>query len=452
MSARSAAATDFSSWRSQARALLAGRVPPEDVSWSHATNASLFDAPPAPRTPSQARIPRELASLFERAACHNDPARWALMYRILWRVTHHERSLLSDAADEDIVRLKRMAKAVDREVHHMHAFVRFDETKGPDNATVFEAWFEPEHDVLRLAAPFFRDRFASMRWVISTPRGFATWDGQELRFTDAPMLAPNRAEDAKAGLWRTYYENIFNPARLNTEAMRQHMPKRYWKNMPETRTLCQLERPRVVLAPPVEAPRWASRVQFAAEEAVGVQACRRCPLWENATQAVAGEGPERAAIMLVGEQPGDEEDLKGRAFVGPAGQVLDRALAAAGIERGAVHVTNAVKHFKWEPRGKRRIHKTPAQREIEACGVWLEREVKAVAPRVIVALGATAAFALTGRKVAIGSQRGTPIERTGGGSIVVTYHPSAVLRAQEGGDALFSALRDDLLAAARLAG
>jgi DNA polymerase len=160
------------------------------------------------------------------------------------------------------------------------------------------------------------------------------------------------------------------------------------------------------------------------------QHCRRCPLWARATQAVGGEGDAHARIMLVGEQPGEEEDLIGRPFVGPAGRLLDRALLDAGLSREAVYLTNAVKHFKWEPRGKRRMHKTPAQREIEACEIWLEREIRSVRPRVIVALGATAGRALLGGPVTISTLRGRAIVR-GDSHVLVTYHPSAALRAPE---------------------
>src|SRR5262245_22449342 len=155
--------------------------------------------------------------------------------------------------------------------------------------------------------------------------------------------------------------------------------------------------------------------------------CKACPLWKNATQAVFGEGRPRAAVMIVGEQPGDQEDIAGRPFVGPAGRILDRALADAGIERNKVYVTNAVKHFKNEPRGKRRIHKKPSDAEIEACYQWLEREIGLVAPRVIVALGATAARSLLGRAVPIERNRGKLMEFSPGTRLLITVHPSMLL-------------------------
>ena len=162
-----------------------------------------------------------------------------------------------------------------------------------------------------------------------------------------------------------------------------------------------------------------------------LEACRRCPLWERATQAVAGEGPADARIVLVGEQPGDEEDLKGRPFVGPAGRLLDQLLEEAGIDRRSVYVTNAVKHFKWEPRGKRRIHKTPAQQEVAACEIWLRSELEHLRPRVVVALGATALRALSIHAGPVGASRGQTLATAEGLPLVATWHPSALLRARD---------------------
>jgi DNA polymerase len=159
--------------------------------------------------------------------------------------------------------------------------------------------------------------------------------------------------------------------------------------------------------------------------------CHDCPLWANATQTVFGEGDPHAPVMLVGEQPGDQEDVKGHPFVGPAGQLLDRALEEAGVDRDSVYVTNAVKHFKWEPRGKRRLHKTPAQREIDACHQWIEGEIRAVQPRVIVCLGATAARALIGRQFRVTQSRGKLVKSALAPFVFATFHPSAILRSPD---------------------
>jgi DNA polymerase len=160
-------------------------------------------------------------------------------------------------------------------------------------------------------------------------------------------------------------------------------------------------------------------------------ACRACPLWERGTQTVFGEGPALAEVMLVGEQPGNEEDLSGRPFVGPAGRLLDRALAAAGIDRRSVYVTNAVKHFKWEPRGKRRIHQKPSAGEVRACRPWLEGEIRAVRPRALVCLGATAAQALLGRTFRITEHRGELVASPLAPLVMATVHPSSILRAPD---------------------
>ena len=163
----------------------------------------------------------------------------------------------------------------------------------------------------------------------------------------------------------------------------------------------------------------------AAKRAAG---CTRCPLYRNATQTVFGEGPGKAKIMLVGEQPGDQEDLQGHPFVGPAGRELDQALEAAGLDRDKVYVTNVVKHFKNEPRGKRRMHKRPNRYEVERCRWWLDQEIAAVQPRLILALGVTAASQLTGKKIVLSRVRGQVLDLVDGRRLMATTHPSSILR------------------------
>jgi DNA polymerase len=158
--------------------------------------------------------------------------------------------------------------------------------------------------------------------------------------------------------------------------------------------------------------------------------CRRCPLWQTGTQVVFGEGGARPKVVFVGEQPGDQEDLAGRPFVGPAGRVLDDALEQAGIDRSAAYVTNAVKHFKWTARGKRRIHQKPNAAEIAACRIWLDAELEAIRPRVLVCLGATAAQALLGRQFRVTQQRGTWVDSPLAEHVTATIHPSSILRQQ----------------------
>jgi DNA polymerase len=171
--------------------------------------------------------------------------------------------------------------------------------------------------------------------------------------------------------------------------------------------------------------------------------CRRCDLWELGTQTVFGEGSARAQLMLVGEQPGDQEDLAGRPFVGPAGKLLDRALEEAGIDRKVAYVTNVVKHFKWTPRGKRRIHQKPNAAEVAACRVWFDAELALIQPEVLVCLGATAAQALLGRQFRVSKDRGVPVESDLAPVVMATVHPSSVLRS-DNREAEFGHLVDDL--------
>jgi DNA polymerase len=180
--------------------------------------------------------------------------------------------------------------------------------------------------------------------------------------------------------------------------------------------------------------------------------CKACDLWKTGTQTVFGEGTRNAEIVFVGEQPGDKEDLAGRPFVGPAGRVLDEALGAAGIDRKLAYVTNAVKHFKWEPRGKRRIHATPNGAELAACRPWLDAELAVVKPKVLVALGATAAQALLGRQFRVTKQRGVPVESDLAPFVVATVHPSSILRQETEQDraAAFEELVSDLKVVADL--
>ena len=173
------------------------------------------------------------------------------------------------------------------------------------------------------------------------------------------------------------------------------------------------------------------------------QSCRGCDLWQNATQAVIGEGPESADAMFVGEQPGDQEDKEGQPFVGPAGRMFDKALAEVGIDRSRVYVTNTVKHFKWQRRGKRRLHQKPNWTEMSACRPWLDAELELVHPRVLVCLGATAAQALLGREFRVTKQRGVPVDSPLAEVVLATIHPSAILRAQDR-DAEYAGFVDDL--------
>ena len=319
----------------------------------------------------------------------------------------------------------------------------------PDGRRSYVAWFEPAHRVTERVAPFFVRRFATMHFSILTPDVCVHWDTKGLVATPGADPADAPSEDGLEDYWRTYYASIFNPARLKVDAMTKEMPKRYWRNLPEARLIPELiaqaesrTGAMVRQAPSAPSRRVVKQVQRTMRDApydglaptsleevhVGLQMCRRCDLYRDATQGVSGEGPARARLMLVGEQPGDQEDLAGRPFVGPAGQMLDKALDQAGVPRDQAFVTNAVKHFKHELRGKKRIHKTPSAGEVTACRWWLDQERRLVRPRVIVALGATAALSVFGKPTPIGPSRQKAHQLADQAQGVVTYHPSYLLR------------------------
>ncbi|MFG3594933.1 UdgX family uracil-DNA binding protein [Bradyrhizobium sp. RDI18] len=421
--------TDFDGWRKAARALALNDVKPSDVSWRVADDApELFASIAPPLEPPQGtfNVPARFVELAEIAILHRNPERFALLYRLLWRLrTHHD--LLELAADPDVAEITAMAKAVRRDEHRMHVLVRFREI-GREQKSHFVAWFEPEHHIVELAAPFFARRFADMPWSILTPDLCAHWDGYVISFTPGV----SRSEAPSAGrleeTWRRYYASIFNPARPTVKTMQKEMPRNYGWNLPEASSIKPLieSAGRKASDKASEMPRkHADDLETLREEAAD---CRACHLYKNATQTVFGEGRQTARIMLVGEQPGDKEDLAGKPFVGPAGQMLDRALDEAGIDRRTVYVTNAVKHFKFVPRGKIRLHQKPNTPEIKACRQWYERELAAIKPDLVVAMGATAAQSVFGKITPINKNRGRAIDLDDGTRALVTVHPSYLLR------------------------
>ena len=438
--------TDFDGWRKAARALALNDVKPSDVTWNVAGDAPELFAPTAPPLePPEGTfsVSAKFVELAQIAILHRNPARFALLYRLLWRLRQNH-DLLDIATDPDVAEIAAMAKAVRRDEHKMHAFVRFREV-GREQKSHFVAWFEPEHHIVELAAPFFARRFADMPWSILTPDVCAHWDGHAVSITPGVAKSEAPTQDRLEETWRRYYASIFNPARLKVKAMQNEMPKKYWRNLPEASLIKPLiesaERTAsaMIANAATEPHKSQKRLEPANEsqdpdadddiETLREQAadCRACPLWKDATQTVFGEGPQTARLMLVGEQPGDKEDLAGKPFIGPAGQMLDRALEEAGIDRRTVYVTNAVKHFKFVPRGKIRLHQKPNTPDIKACRQWYERELAAIKPDLVVAMGATAAQSVFGKLTPVNKTRGRLIEIEDTRALV-TVHPSYLLR------------------------
>ena len=437
--------------------MLGEGVPPQEILWE-AERGLFGPVLVGGEATMKLKVPAAFVALAESVACHRDPVRWALLYQILWRMTRGgERHLLAIASDPDIAKARTLEKNVRREIHKMHAFVRFKliDTNATTGRERYAAWFEPDHFIVEAGAPFFRNRFANMDWSIFTPKGCAHWDGKLLTFTPGIPDNPVENPDALEAAWRTYYRSIFNPARVKVKAMQAEMPKRYWKNLPEAGLIDELietSKNRVQsmyseeLRPEKPAPNnsylaklkemsavkpcgYPPGPELTLPELVTLSAtCRACPLWEHATGTVFGEGPPDARIMVVGEQPGDREDVAGRPFVGPAGKLFDQALAEAGLDRTALYLTNAVKHFKWIPRGKHRLHQKPDAGEIDSCRPWVLAELKQIAPDVLILLGATAARSLLGKPVAVTRNRGIFEAPELARVVILTVHPSYLLR------------------------
>ncbi len=326
---------DFDSWRNAARHFIAAGIAPGQIAWTVEGEASdLFLAGDLPAEQRRAvtpfKVPSAFIDLASKVICHSDHTRFDLAYRLLWRL-RGEPHLLAVKSDFDIHRAQMMASAVARDMHKMKAFLRFRETHDEDGR-IFLAWFEPSHHIVDAVAPFFTRRFSNDRWAILTLGRSAFWSGRELTVGSGAFSKRNLpGNDALEDYWRTYFASIFNPARLKVASMQRQMPKKYWHNLPEAPLIGPLiaaaqERTREMIAKPAmpaQKRRAPKEDRMSASEAAGLPGsaieqlradaagCKACPLWEHATQTVFGQGAEQGNVMLVGEQPGDQEDLTG---------------------------------------------------------------------------------------------------------------------------------------------
>jgi DNA polymerase len=463
----------FDAWRDAARRAISHEIPPEEIEWNG--SRGLFETMPLPEVPGPhaARVPPAFIEFARSVIWHSALDRLALLYRALWRLDRCDGEPLAPV-DPLGRKLMLMQKSVRRDIHKMHAFVRFRELSSPGPRRRFAAWFEPSHNTLEPGSSFFADRFADMDWTIATPRLTACFVDGALTFGPGASK-PELPDDAAETLWATYFTNIFNPARIKLNAMQSEMPKKYWHNLPETRLIPQmlaeaearvqrmhdagLSAPRVGSATisdryRASLPQAAEQVSTLEEAREAALQCRRCGLCEAATQTVWGEGAQDAALMIVGEQPGDREDLEGRPFTGPAGQLLRELIANAHVDAKALWLTNAVKHFKFSPRGKRRLHRNPDRGEITHCRWWLGLELALVKPRITLALGASAAFALTDDSRPMAERRGGIELGLHGGPVLISWHPSYILRIRDPDEskAARHSLARDLEKALRMSG
>ena len=436
----------FDQWREAARALRAEEIAPGEVRLLCKDESSLFDesvfVPEVHKAGKAFNVSQQFIDLAREVAYHRSDDRWNLLYRVLWRMTTDTPHLMQLATDDDVALLHRMSQAVRRDAHKMKAFVRFRQVAG-EGEERFVAWHRPDHFVVQKVAPFFSRRFRGMHWTILTPDESVTWDQSELVYGPGCPRSAAPTEDQLEDLWKTYYANIFNPARVKVRMMKSEMPVRHWKTLPEAEIIGDLLRdaPQRVEEMISRSEGYSQTAQDYFPEDNGTLSlqnfsqaaarCTACDLCREATQTVFGMGPDNATVMIVGEQPGEEEDRAGSPFVGPAGQLLDDALKQAGLKRNACYLTNVVKHFKFRRLGKRRLHVRPGVREIRACRPWLDAELTMIDPQVVVCLGVTATKAMLGPGVRLEQVRGIIHEGFEGKHIVASWHPAAILRAAD---------------------
>ncbi|TKC78965.1 DUF4130 domain-containing protein [Trinickia terrae] len=488
----------FAAWRRFARTLLLEAAAPHEVEWIEAGGSAALltangmpafaessaeaetetEAPntatatAAPAASVALTIPRSLLTRLEAAACYRAPDRWAFLYRILWRWAQGQRSVISEQ-DADGARLAMRIREVDKELQQMQALLRFRRRAPPLGPPEFVGWFEPRHDVLERAAPHFAKRMGRSSWVIATPCGAAFWDGALLRvdrttepeeaLTSLSSTGEAATGDAAEALWLAYYESTFNPDYPYEAALPSHLPVRYWKPpangrhspafavrpLASSRQAAQAAPASSTVSVPAPEPKPPAASPGSRAPPASLAACKLCGIWRSKWKPVAGAGPVPAAIMLVGEQPGEQDEIAGEPLRGAAGELLDEVLRRAELERSGLYLTNALKHGKWDvldsPRQTAhgqstiRVHKTPPPSEVEACGYWLDDELKRVQPRAIVALGTTALRALTRQPLSLSEYLGQTVSHDGW-LIVPTYHPAYALRTSD------AKLREEIVA------
>lgn len=390
---------DFAGWRDKARAAILAGFPPEAVAWCEEQESpGLFE--PDDDLPLLTRrsfvVPRRFVELAEVVAYHRDLGKWALLYRILWRLLHDERELLEIHSDADVRRFHEMHKAVTRDAHKMKAFVRFRRVKTGEQEH-YVAWHQPDHPLLRFVAPFFKDRFHVMHWTIFTPDASVTWDGHRLHWGRGCSQQEVTQEDAFEDLWRSYYASIFNPARIKTKAMKAEMPRRYWRSLPETHIIDALleAAPSRVAAMLAASPKMAEGLvpleRNRESLSSALQACRICPFACEASPQW-GQGSLEAGFVVLTSQVAGPRILSDAAW-----EILQLGLKQIGLSPERIYITAAVKHSK-----QGRVQ----PRDLAACKPWLTAELALERPRTLVCLGLTSGLAIFGRSLRREETRG----------------------------------------------
>jgi probable DNA metabolism protein len=397
--------TDWTGWRRATRALVLAEVDPADVIWALGPGDDTL-----PAVDGTFAVSRALVALAAQAFQAREAERFGLLYALVWRA-HHSGLDLANEGDLDLRIAKRWALAARADAHRMRTLLRFAPSTFHGESH-FIGWYEPDHFVLEANARLLARREPEHQFTIVTPDGTAHRGPAGLRFGSG--LRNPGDDETLLTWWDAHQDTILAAAHDGG-------------GLPEAEELDEVPRP-LDQTPPGQLVLSTSQTSATRDLTREARGCERCELFGPATQTVFGEGPRDARVMFVGEQPGDQEDVIGRPFVGPAGQLLDEALEEAGIDRRLIYITNAVKHFKFTPRGRRRIHQSPSPREIDICRFWLDAERTAVNPALLVLLGGSAGRAVLGRPVAVTRERGRPFQLPDGGTAFLTVHPSYLLR------------------------
>lgn len=439
---------NFEEWRNFARTCCLANIRPEEINWhNQELQHSLFtDNFISAQLDGHLKVSPTFINFAKTISYHSSSKRWNMLYEALWRITHSEKHLLALSTDPLVQALNQMHNAVKRDAHKAKAFIRFKELQQDDNYR-YVAWHEPDHRILKIIGPFFARRYSDMIWSVFTPEESMHWDLKALRFAEGSSKDKIERQDEIDELWKDYYRATFNPARIKIKAMKKEMPVRYWKNLPETSTITNLlmEAPARVEKMLKHTEGWhKSASDFIPDShdidllRTAAKKCEGCPLYVTGTQTVFGEGLQNAKLMLVGEQPDDEDDRLGRPFTGATGKILDQALNQVALERKDLYLTHAVKHFEFSIINGSRQNITPNLRKIIDCNQWLQAEIKTLAPKVIVTLGVVSGRAFFGPSFSLKESMGK-VQLLGEITVISTIHPSSVLRTND------SAQQEELL-------
>ncbi len=400
---------NFADWRELARTFLQNKISPQEINWDQNQKSLLIQPIPEADPNKIIFVPPHFLKLAKKLSHSRYSERWDLLYRLLYRMNFEEKNLLQNNVDPDVSKANLIAKSVSRDIHKMHAFVRFKKTI-KDNNELYMAWHKPEHLIVPLAAPFFARRFGDRPWTIFTPDQSAHWNGKSLTYFEGISQEQFNVDDTFDEAWKAYYSSIYNPARINLKAMKQEMAPKYWSTLPEVSEIKRLiqNNPQRLLEmqnsviEKVELPNgisWKELQQKALQ-------CQQCSLHKNATQTVWGYGDSNSDLMIVGDSPGETEDGLGKAFQGAAMDRLFYLIRKLNKNPEDFYYTYAVKHIK------RRINSPqysqilkPSWNEMGTCQIWLEAEINKIKPKAILALGRIAATSVLGRLPQISSDR-----------------------------------------------